>query len=105
MPLVPAFEIELWNAWMLTLYEVLTIPFFLRIARNRGAQSPTKELASLSQTKRLAFVASKVIYITAMAYSIFLPLKLGTVWFYVGLPLTVVGLVWPPLPGSFWCLP
>jgi protein-S-isoprenylcysteine O-methyltransferase Ste14 len=28
-----------------------------------------------------------------MVYSIFLPLKLGTVWFYVGLPLTLVGLV------------
>jgi protein-S-isoprenylcysteine O-methyltransferase Ste14 len=93
MSLIPAFEIGLWNAWMLTLYEVLIIPFLLRIARKRGAQSPTRELASLSRSKRLAFVASKVIYIPAMAYSIFLPLKLGTVWFYVGLPLAVVGLV------------
>ena len=93
MSLVPAFEIGLWNAWMLTLYEVLIIPFFFCIAKKRGAQSPTNALASLSRTKRLAFVASKVIYIPAMAYSIFLPLKLGTVWFYVGLPLAVAGLV------------
>lgn len=93
MSLVPAFEIGLWNAWMLTLYQVLTIPFFLRIARKRSSQSPTSELASLSRTKRLAFVASKVIYIPAMVYSIFLPLKLGTVWFYVGLPLAVAGLI------------
>ena len=93
MSLVPAFEIGLWNAWMLTLYQVLTIPFFLRIARKRSSQCPTSELASLSRTKRLAFVASKVIYIPAMAYSVFLPLKMGTVWFYVGLPLAIVGLV------------
>jgi len=25
-------------------------------------------------------------------YSIFLPLKLGTIWFYVGIPLTLIGL-------------
>ena len=93
MSLIPAFEIGLWNAWMLTLYEVLTIPFFFRIAKKRGAQSPTNALASLSRPKRLAFTASKIIYFPAMVYSIFLPLKLGTVWFYVGLPLTLVGLV------------
>jgi len=93
MSLIPAFEIGLWNAWILTLYEVLTIPFFFRIAKKRGAQSPTNALASLSRPKRLAFNASKIIYFPAMVYSIFLPLKLGTVWFYVGLPLTLVGLV------------
>ncbi len=93
MSLVPAFEIGLWNAWMLTLYEVLTIPFFFRIAKKRGAQSPTSALASLSRPKRLAFSASKIIYFPAMVYSIFLPLKLGTVWFYVGLPLAIVGLI------------
>ena len=27
-----------------------------------------------------------------MIYSIFLPLKLGTIWFYVGLPITLIGL-------------
>jgi protein-S-isoprenylcysteine O-methyltransferase Ste14 len=93
MSLIPAFEIGLWNAWMLTLYEVLTIPFFFRIAKKRGTQSPTNALASLSRPKRLTFTASKIIYFPAMVYSIFLPLKLGTVWFYVGLPLTLVGLV------------
>jgi protein-S-isoprenylcysteine O-methyltransferase Ste14 len=93
MSLIPAFEIGLWNAWILTLYEVLTIPFFFRIAKKRGTQAPTNALASLSRPKRLAFNASKIIYLPAMVYSIFLPLKLGTVWFYVGLPLTIVGLV------------
>ena len=93
MSLIPAFEIGLWNAWILTLYEVLTIPFFFRIARRRGAQSPTGALASLSRTKRIAFYASKIIYIPAMVYSVFLPLKLGTVWFYVGLPLALTGLI------------
>jgi protein-S-isoprenylcysteine O-methyltransferase Ste14 len=93
MSLIPALEIGLWNAWILTLYEVLTIPFFFRIAKRRGAQSPTGALASLSRTKRIAFYASKIIYIPAMVYSVFLPLKLGTVWFYVGLPVALTGLI------------
>ena len=93
MSLIPAFEVGLWNAWTLMLYEVLTIPFFFRIAKKRGAQSPTNALASLSRPKRLAFVASKVIYFPAAVYSIFLPLKLGTVWFYVGLPIALAGLI------------
>lgn len=93
MSLVPAFEIGLWNAWIFLLYQVLTIPFFFRIARKKGSQSPTNELASLSRPKRLAFTASKIIYFPAAVYSIFLPLKLGTVWFYVGLPITLAGLV------------
>jgi len=93
MSLVPAFEIGLWNAWILTLYEVLTIPFFFRIAKKRGTQAPTNALASLSRPKRLAFNASKIIYFPAMVYSIFLPLKLGTVWFYIGLPMALAGLI------------
>jgi len=28
-------------------------------------------------------------------YSFFLPLKLGTVWFYMGLPLSVLGIIMP----------
>jgi protein-S-isoprenylcysteine O-methyltransferase Ste14 len=93
MSLIPAFEIGLWNAWIFMLYQVLTIPFFFRIARKKGSQSPTSALARLSRPKRLAFNASKIIYFPAAVYSIFLPLKLGTVWFYVGLPITLAGLV------------
>ena len=45
--------------------------------------------------KTTLFVASlsKLIFIPALIYSVFLPLKLGTIWFYVGLPFTLIGLV------------
>jgi protein-S-isoprenylcysteine O-methyltransferase Ste14 len=32
-------------------------------------------------------------YIPAFIYSIFLPLQLGTFWFYIGLPITLLGFV------------
>ena len=34
-----------------------------------------------------------LVFFFALIYSIFLPLKLGTIWFYVGLPVTLIGLV------------
>ena len=37
--------------------------------------------------------SSKIIYLPAVVYSIFLPLKLGTTWFYVGFPIALVGLI------------
>jgi protein-S-isoprenylcysteine O-methyltransferase Ste14 len=34
-----------------------------------------------------------VLWVLAFVYSIFLPLRLGTMWFYVGLPIAIVGTV------------
>ena len=34
-----------------------------------------------------------LIYYLALTYSVFLPLKLGTTWFYIGLPICLLGLI------------
>jgi len=47
----------------------------------------------LTKPKMSFCVLSKLIYFAAVIYSVFLPLKLGTIWFYVGIPITLVGLV------------
>jgi protein-S-isoprenylcysteine O-methyltransferase Ste14 len=92
MSLVPVFEIGLWNAWIFVLYEVLTFPFFLRMARNRAPESGEKS-ARMSKNEKIALYSSKIVMFAAFVYAIFLPLKLGTIWFYVGLPVTLAGLV------------
>ena len=75
------------------LIDAATIFPFLRIARRRGAPSPTGALAKMSWSRKVIACSSKLIYIPALVYSVFLPLELGTVWFYVGLPVAVTGLV------------
>ena len=94
MSLIPAFEIGLCNAWIFMLLDVLTFPVFMRIAKGRAAEDEGKsQVSALSRTERITLYSSKMIYIPAFIYSIFLPLKLGTVWFYVGLPITLIGLI------------
>jgi protein-S-isoprenylcysteine O-methyltransferase Ste14 len=44
-------------------------------------------------TTELFNIVSKLIYFPAVIYSVFMPLKLGTAWFYIGLPITLIGLV------------
>ena len=92
MSLVPAFELGIWNAWIFMLCELLTFPFFFRVAKGRAAED-RGQITTMSKAERITLCSSKIIYIPAFIYSIFLPLKLGTVWFYVGLPITLIGFI------------
>jgi len=93
MPLIPAFEIGLWNAWIFMLVDTLTIPVFMRIVKNRQSPSPEKAMAGMSRVEKIILYGSKVMFFPVLIYSIFVPLKLGTMWFYIGLPITLIGLI------------
>jgi protein-S-isoprenylcysteine O-methyltransferase Ste14 len=93
MSLIPAFEIGLWNAWILMLLQLLTFPFFFRVAIDRAPKAESHRVASLSTIKKSLLYSSKAIYIPAFIYSIFLPLKLGTYWFNIGLPVALTGFI------------
>ena len=95
MSLIPTFEIGIWNAWIFMLLDIMTLPFFIRVAkkRDKGSDSPKEVFDSLGRIKKFLFYSSKLIYVPALIYSIFLPLKLGTIWFYMGFPVTVIGLI------------
>jgi protein-S-isoprenylcysteine O-methyltransferase Ste14 len=91
MSLVPAWEIGLWNAWIFMAYLLLSFILFFYIAIKKSA--PSVKETGLSRISMMFATSSKLLLLPAMVYSIFLPLKLGTAWFYVGLPITLIGLV------------
>jgi len=91
--LIPTFQIGLWNAWIFMLQPVVTTVIFLRIAIKKDLPSPDMGTADSSLTEKIVTYASKLILLPALIYSIFLPLKLGTMWFYIGLPVTLVGII------------
>ena len=92
MSLIPEFEVGLWNAWIFMLINLLTFPFFIHFAKRRVIPSQDEEFNALSRSNKALFCSSKYIIFIAAIYSIFLPLKLGTIWFYVGVPITLLGL-------------
>ena len=95
MSWIPAFEVGLWNAWILMLYFPLHPLIMIVVDKAVGTGEILKKMGDVpyERGEKRAFVISVVILLLLSVYSVFLPLKLGTVWFYVGLGIYVVGLV------------
>jgi protein-S-isoprenylcysteine O-methyltransferase Ste14 len=89
MLLIPAFEIGLWNTWMLTIYLPLHPLIMMLIVKDARKKMMG---ASYSKADNVIFVIKNlVLFFGLFIYAIFLPLKLGTLWFYTGLALCAVG--------------
>jgi protein-S-isoprenylcysteine O-methyltransferase Ste14 len=96
MFLMPEFELGLWNAWIFMVYVVFSnfLPFVLAgkvidkdVLKKLGADLPR------SGNEKILLNIYSVLFFAIVAYSVFLPLELGTVWFYVGLIIYVVGVI------------
>jgi protein-S-isoprenylcysteine O-methyltransferase Ste14 len=90
MSVAPAFETGVWNAW------IFIVPFL--IVSYGLSYSIVNRKASLfawppytKPEKRLVSI-QMLIMIFSWIYSIFLPLKLETAWFYTGLVIYLLGL-------------
>jgi protein-S-isoprenylcysteine O-methyltransferase Ste14 len=81
MSFMPDFELGLWNAWILILPMIIVSIFGAKVLGKRksldGSSVPVKV--------KTATILYFSIELSSYAYSIFLPLKMGTVWFLVGL--------------------
>jgi steroid 5-alpha reductase family enzyme len=86
MSLIPEFELGLWNAWIFVLLSLL-IGFLSWFLIGRKALKKFRIVPNVPKTS--AETISDKIYLplslASMIYSIFLPIKLGTLWFYAGL--------------------
>ncbi|MBN2396464.1 MAG: isoprenylcysteine carboxylmethyltransferase family protein [Candidatus Atribacteria bacterium] len=94
MSLVPVFEIGVWNVWIFMLYYILTLPAMRLISKAALQKSDVeapKHLYSNTEKRIVSFYQNS--FILMFLYSIFLPLKLGTSWFYIGLPICLIGLI------------
>ncbi len=81
LSLIPAFELGLWNAWILILPIIIVTVF--------GAKTLSKRKSEESSSFPLKVKAVTILYFSiellSYAYSIFLPFELSTIWFVVGL--------------------
>jgi len=92
MSLRPVFQLGLWNAWILILFDLLTsiVPSFLigKAMNRMMVRPPYNRIENI-----LALSTHVVIAPVSIVYSIFLPLRLGTVCFYVGLSIYFLSMV------------
>ena len=81
MSLIPAFELGLWNAWILILPIIIISFFGSKVLGKRESEEDSSVTKKAETASSLYFL----ILLLSYAYSIFLPLKIYTVWFVVGL--------------------
>ena len=97
MSLIPAFELGLWNAWIITVLFYVATLMPLQIGKekaNKRGQGEPVWWRGVSKTMTIVFFITHVVIMPfTIGYSIFLPLKLGTAWFYVGVPICFLGTV------------
>jgi protein-S-isoprenylcysteine O-methyltransferase Ste14 len=87
MSLIPAWEIGVWNAWIFMIIIFLCIILTVRIFKGVG-----EKMSHGGEEKKYAKYVALFFFIL-LIYSIFLPLKLWLMWFYIGLILYVLGLI------------
>ncbi len=91
MPLVPAFAIGVWDAWIFMILVVIQNVGFRLLAKETYQRLGDPPDMKVTQAHKIASYLSMPVWLLATAYSIFLPLKLGTTWFYAGLVVFLFG--------------
>ena len=81
MFLIPAFELGLWNAWIFILPIIIVSMFG---AKTLSKRKSTKSSSGPKKVKTVTILYFSI-ELFSYAYSIFLPLKLNTVWFIIAL--------------------
>ena len=93
MQLIPVFKIGILNAWIFILLVLLPLVLVVLFRRKVFKKTDSIHASILTGREKKIFIFSKIILFSVFIYSVFLPLKLGTVWFYTGLPIYLLGLI------------
>ncbi len=101
MSLVPEFELGLWNAWILVLLmfsiimglSPLIIRLFFGSTKSKESSKRHSARPRLSEREKKLDGLSTITLLALLVYSVVLPLKLGTGWFYAGLSVYVMSMI------------
>ena len=93
MTLIPAFEMGLWNAWIFMSVFILQMIAVIFLGKRVWERSNHPSDVKRSKFEASSSIIGNTVWVLATVYSVFLPLQLGTIWFYIGLPIFLVGLM------------
>jgi len=89
--LIPAFELGLWNAWILVI--PMLIIFFFDVRATAARESGKAGDFQLTRKEKRVMNAVFLPMIVSFVYAVFLPLQLGSAWLYTGLLIYLFGVV------------
>ncbi|MFC2069035.1 methyltransferase family protein [Chloroflexota bacterium] len=93
MSLIPVFEMGVWNAWIFMIWLLIQnygIRFFSKEIYQKAGGSSEVEF---NQAQKITGYTSITLWLLTTIYSVFLPFKLGTIWFYTGLVIFFLGFI------------
>jgi protein-S-isoprenylcysteine O-methyltransferase Ste14 len=93
MSLIPAFEIGLWNAWWFMIIYPLQWLAVLIVPKHLAERTSHAPEIILTRQDRMMSFLNQGFWIGATLYSIFVPLRIGTPWFWLGLASFIAGLM------------
>jgi protein-S-isoprenylcysteine O-methyltransferase Ste14 len=80
-----------WNGWIFTICLVVRRPLLKLVRRDLWEKMVSPAATEQSRRQRIIGVLAIAAKWSVVVYSVFLPLRTGTAGFYLGLPLTVLG--------------
>jgi protein-S-isoprenylcysteine O-methyltransferase Ste14 len=92
MSLIPAFKIGVWNAWIFMSVFLLQMLAIMLVDKRVWERSHIPVEARRNILERHVAIIGNLVWLLALGYSVFLPFRLGTTWFYVGLSVFIIGL-------------
>jgi len=91
--LIPAFELGLWNAWILVI-PILILSFSdMRVTAARESGAGDSGDFQLTRKENRLTYAVFLPMVVSWVYAVFLPLQLGITWLYSGLIIYLFGIV------------
>jgi len=88
---MPDFKIGLWNAWLFMSVFVLQMGVMMLADKRILEKSHVPAAARTNRFERSIGIIGNLAWFIALGYSVFLPLQLGSIWFYMGLSIFLVG--------------
>jgi len=93
MSLTPALRIGLWNAWIFMFIFAIQMLVMAFVGKDVRERSHIPKEFRRNRFERYTGTTANILWLLALAYSVFLPFQFATVWFYVGLLIFVVGAI------------
>ncbi|MFC2112659.1 methyltransferase family protein [Bacteroidota bacterium] len=87
------FEFGFWNAWIFMSAFIFQMMFMMLAGKQISKRSHVPSDAKRTTLEKYTGMMANFIWFITLIYSIFLPLLLGTIWFYIGFFIFSLGLL------------